>query len=577
MAPEQSPGEQRFDFDLAEPGAAALERRVREVSSVAAVSRAARRTSGPSKRAPTSAQTTVETSSNHPVLGFDHGGVATVGATSAGPPETDQPSVVDRDADGVANDVRDEPAEESLTVAAFYDRVKRALSQAFPEEVWVAGEIRGLRESRGHHYIELADAGAGTEAGGRAVAQQLEVVCWSREWPPVARALAEAGVELEVGRVVRVRGRVSVWEGGSKLRFTLTSLDVEALLGGIAAARRRLLQALEAEGLLEANALLAVPLVPLRIGIVTSPGSEAHSDFVGQLARSGFAFEVLLEPSLVQGTEAPRQIASALSRLARVEPDLVVVVRGGGARGDLAAFDSEEVARAIALAPFPVWTGIGHTGDRSVADEVAQRALITPTACGEAVVAAVSEYWGLVVERAGTLSALAGSRLDVARQRLHAAAGAVTRGARHQLDRRSDEIAGARQLAMRAARSGIERETSKLAGAQGSLGSAALRIVGAAERDRQRYEQLLRAYDPRRQIERGWSLTRDGNGRPVRSIADLVRGAEITTTVSDGEIVSVVQHAGERTSQGTTRDSVTSLDGRVGVERDDEGHEEART
>src|SRR6201999_3372326 len=121
-----------------------------------------------------------------------------------------------------------------------------------------------------HRYLELADAGAAAETAGRGAAQQLEVVCWSREWPTIAAALNEAGVELEVGRVVRVRGRVSVWEGGSKLRFTLTALDVEALLGGIAAARHRLLTALAAEGLLEANRRLPLPLVPLRIGLVTS-------------------------------------------------------------------------------------------------------------------------------------------------------------------------------------------------------------------------------------------------------------------------------------------------------------------
>jgi exodeoxyribonuclease VII large subunit len=587
VAQEQGPEEQQFDFGLAEPAAAALERRVRQISAVAASSRTARRTPVRSTRGATMVPAAIEATSDTaapvadgaPVSVADGTFVATdgqvEGAHAGAWLATDQLAAPSRYSGG-DDDGSGRPAEESLTVAAFYDRIKRALAQAFPAEVWVTGEIRGFRESRGHRYIELADAGA--DAAGRAAAQQLEVVCWSRDWPPVARALADAGVDLEVGRVVRVRGRVSVWEGGSKLRFTLTSLDVEALLGGIAAARRRLLQMLDAEGLLAANARLGVPLVPLRIGLVTSPGSEAHRDFAGQLDQSGFAFEIVLEPSLVQGAEAPRQIVAALSRLAGAEPDLVVVVRGGGARGDLAAFDSEEVARAIAAAPFPVWTGIGHTGDRSVADEVAQRALITPTACGEAVVAAVADYWGLVVERAGTLAALAGSRLDVARQSIHAAAGAVTRGARHQLDRRSDEIAGARQLAMRAARSGIERETGKLAAAQGSLGSAALRVVDAAERDRRRFDQVLRAYDPRRQIERGWSLTRDASGRPVRSVADLVRGATITTTVHDGEIVSVVQEAGMRAEAGQDGAGPTGPgDGRTTGGRGDAGREEVGT
>ena len=452
-------------------------------------------------------------------------------------------AVQDRDDDEQREDEElDASGEESLTVAEFYERVKRALARAFVGEIWVTGEIRGLNERRGHRYIELADEGS--DATGRA-AQQLEVVCWSREWPTVAAALADAGVSLEVGRVVRVRGRVSVWEGGSKLRFTLTALDVEALLGGIAAARHRLLQALEREGLLAANARLPLPLVPLRVGVVTSPGSEAHRDFVGQLTRSGFAFDVLLEPSLVQGPDAPRQVAAALARLAPLAPDLAVVVRGGGARGDLAAFDSEEVARAIATAPFPVWTGIGHTGDRSVADEVAQRALITPTACGEAVVAVVADYFDATVRRAAVLAGLARAQLDGARERLHFEAGALTRGARHQLDRRHDELVASRSTSTRAAVALLTRESGHVRAAAALAARSGARALAAAEQQRDRFTQVLRAYDPARQLERGWSLTRDASGRLLRSVAGIEIGAAIVTRLADGEVASAVTGIGE--------------------------------
>ncbi|MCU1491637.1 MAG: xseA, partial [Acidimicrobiaceae bacterium] len=392
-------------------------------------------------------------------------------------------------------------AEESLTVAAFYDRVRSALNRAFPTEVWVTGEIRGLRESRGHRYLELADHGAPTT--GRGGGQQLEVVCWAREWPPVAAALAEAGVDLEVGRVVRVRGRVSVWEGGAKLRFTLTAVDVEALLGGIAAARRRLLQALAAEDLLEANHRLPLPLVPLRVGVVTSPGSEAHRDFVGQLERSGFAFEVHLEPSLVQGPEAPYQVAAALRRMAGFGPDLAVVVRGGGARGDLAAFDSEEVARAIATALFPVWTGIGHTGDRSVADEVANRACITPTACGEAVVGLVCDYTDAIAVRVAALGRVARARLESAEHLLESRRASMARGARHQLDRRADGLRGTGLALGRAVGTELGRERARLGWSQQAASAGAHRLLEREEREHHRCRQVLRAYDPGRQLERG--------------------------------------------------------------------------
>ena len=442
-------------------------------------------------------------------------------------------------AGGVDGGASETTSEGALSVAAFYERIRHALAREFADEIWVVGEISGLRESRGHHYFQLADEGV--SAQGRTVTQLLEVACWACYWPRIARALAEAGVSLEDGRVVRVRGRVSVWEGGSKLRFTLTALDVESLLGGIAAARRRLLHALDAEGLLEANRGLAVPLVPLRIGLVTSPGSEAHRDFAGQLERSGFAFDVRLEASLVQGAEAPAQIAAALGRLSSFSPDLAVLVRGGGARGDLAAFDAEPVARAIATAPFPVWTGIGHTGDRSVADEVANRALITPTACGEAVVAAVAAYFDEILGRVAHLTGVARARLDAAEHRLRAGASGLVRGARHQLARRSDEQRVARADLARAAGGRLALEHDASIRRATALRGAARRALAFEYQAMERRSQVLRAYDPRRQLERGWLLARDGSGRLVRTAAALEVGATLVVSFADGRARSRVE------------------------------------
>ena len=442
---------------------------------------------------------------------------------------------------------------ESLSIAQFYERVRRALALEFADEVWVTGEIRGLREARGHHYLELADHGA--PAVGRGAGQALEVVCWAREWPPVARALAEAGLTLEVGQVVRVRGKVSVWEGGSKIRFTLTALDVEALLGQIAQARRRLLLALEAEGLLEANKRWPLALVPLRIGLVTSQSSEAHRDFVGQLQASGFAFQIRLEASLVQGSEAPGQLVAAIRRLETFEPDLAVIVRGGGARGDLAAFDNEAVARAVANASFPIWTGIGHTGDRSVVDEIAHGAFITPTACGEAIVARVSAYWSEINRKTKELSALAMARLDTAQRHLSAMERTIVRGTRHQLSRHDAGLQSARERVSRAASSHLSSERVSLLDQVRVIRSSSRRLIEQRGGDVDRCLQVVRAYDPQRQLARGWSLTSDETGRIVRSLAQLRVGNRLRTQFHDGEASSVIEELMAMPEDSTGQDA----------------------
>lgn len=457
----------------------------------------------------------------------------------------------------------------ALSITDFYGRVRGALREAFPDELWVTGEICKVTTSRGHHYLELADhlEGPSRQAGDGPVtgrngpgtrngAATLEVACWARDWPVVQYDLAAVGVELVPGLVVRIRGKVSVWEGGSRLRFSMTALDVEALVGGIAAARRRLLGALEAEDLLEANRRLPLALVPLRIGLVTSPGSEAYRDFTGQLERSGYNFEVRFEPSVVQGPEAPAQIAGALARLEMLDPQLVVLVRGGGAKGDLAAFDTELVARAIASARCPVWTGIGHTGDRSVADEVAQKALVTPTQCGEAVVAVVAAYLEGVDRRSRQLARRIGLCLDEASRNLVASRSAVRRAAREALSLSSLELRGAESRIANAALVAIEKSQARLANRAQRLAAPPSQQLAVQEQHVAHQRELLALLDPRRQLERGWSLTRDQAGRVVRSSSALARGDKLVTTFAEGRAVSVVDET--MSGQGTTTASDTT-------------------
>jgi len=434
-------------------------------------------------------------------------------------------------------------SDDALTVAELYDRVQVAIKVQFPDEVWVTGEIRKVTVARnGHRYIELADhrsPGDGAKAG----APMVEVACWSRDWPTVAAELDEVGVELTAGLVVRVLGRLSVWTGGSRLRLSMTALDVEALVGGIAAARRRLLRHLEAEGLLDANRRLPVPLVPLRVGVVTSAGSEAYNDFTGTLGRSGLRFAVRLEHSLVQGMTAPPQIAEAIRRLHSYEPDVIVIVRGGGGRGDLAAFDSEEVARAIASSRIPVWTGIGHTGDRSVADEVAQRALVTPTACAEALCEAVQAF-------CAGLDSTAERLVRLARQLVVAAGDSVERERRHlataschQLDRASDALGHAARRTVREVVLATQRSSAATGARADRVCAVARQVLRTAEQRLGHERRMLDAFDPRRQLARGWSLTRRPDGTIVRSVGDVEPGSGLTTVVADGTIASVVSGA----------------------------------
>ncbi|MGH9082983.1 MAG: exodeoxyribonuclease VII large subunit [Acidimicrobiales bacterium] len=432
---------------------------------------------------------------------------------------------------------------DALSIADLYDEVEVAIARSFPRsrQLWVRGEIQHVADQHGrtgHCYLDLVDPDTARERQ----APVLRVKCWRSTWGSLRATLAREGVELQPGMVVFIRGTLDFYRAKAEVGFILAELDVTALLGRLAAARAALLRTLAQEGLLERNRALTVPPVPLRVGLVASPGTEGCRDFLGQLTGSGFSFAVTVAPTTVQGHEAPAAVAAALRVLGHAVPpfDLLVIVRGGGSKADLAAFDSEPVARAVAASPVPVWTGIGHTGDESVADLVANRSCITPTECGREVALRVAAWWdgsvaataALVVRRAEEVLGRAEHGHRTTRSRL-------TGTARHLVDRQFEHLAERSGFVARCAPRAVDDARSAVTLRAVRLGPLA---EGRVYRESDRldaWRRLLAAYDVERQLERGYTLTTDGGGRTVRSAA-LPPGTPIVTRFADGSARSVV-------------------------------------
>ncbi|MCB0963177.1 MAG: exodeoxyribonuclease VII large subunit, partial [Acidimicrobiales bacterium] len=255
------------------------------------------------------------------------------------------------------------------TVGELSTQVARVLAGAFPDDVWVAGQIRNLnRSSAGHVYFDLAEP----TAGGEVPKAQLSVTLLAPERHVVNEQLKRAGgaVRMDDGIEVRLVGRVRWYGPRGTVQLRMHGIDPAFTLGRLEADRDRILAALAAEGLLDRNGRLAMPAVPLRVGLVTSVGSAAHADVLATLEASGIGFVVRQVHARTQGPDCGPQVAAALARVAAAGVDVVLLVRGGGARTDLAAFDTDRIARAIATLDVPVLTGIGHEIDRTIADEV---------------------------------------------------------------------------------------------------------------------------------------------------------------------------------------------------------------
>jgi exodeoxyribonuclease VII large subunit len=341
--------------------------------------------------------------------------------------------------------------------------------------------------------------------------------------------------------VVVLRGSLDLYRVKGELSLILSDIDVTALLGRIAAQRTKLLRTLEEEGLLRRNATLPQPELPMHVGLVASPDTEGLRDFLGQLTESGFAFHISHVPVRVQGAAAPATIARALRALSRSECDVIALVRGGGARADLAAFETELVARAMAESAKPVWTGIGHTGDQTVADIVAARACITPTECGQAIVARTRQWWEAhVAGPAGLLSRRVPSFLADAQTRDAAARGRLTSAARHQVRVHRERLGSRASAAARRTPALLDRCAAELRGQSARLGPLALGHVTSGDEQVHNWRRLLAAYDVDRQLERGYSLTLTPAGTLVRRAADLAPDQEIVTRLADGTVRSTV-------------------------------------
>ncbi len=379
----------------------------------------------------------------------------------------------------------------SFSVGQFTEVLNHVLKASFDEGVWVEGEIQGLRKPNPHAYFTLIENVDGVKA-------QLNINLFAGPLRNVQAKLRQQGIELKDGLKVRLFGRVEYYGPFGKLNLIATDVDTQFSAGDVAAKREELLRQLMEKGVDKINKRIPVPLVPLRLGIISSSQAAGWADAQQHLTESGIGFAITFCDVRVQGDAAVSQIVAALNSLSRRDDiDLVMLMRGGGSKGDLAAFDDEQIAMAISKCSHPVFTGIGHEIDTSIADIVAHTTNKTPTACAQSVIAIVESFLSELSYSAGSLRSLTQTAVERARSRI---------------------AVSVERLRTRP-RTALERQSQKL-----MMHAASVRLL-----------------DPVTTMARGWSITRDSSGNVVRSISDIKKGDTVVTALADGSITSTVE------------------------------------
>ena len=438
------------------------------------------------------------------------------------------------------------PERRIWTVRALVSAVRSHIEREY-SDCWVEGEISNLRiPDSGHLYFTLKEESA-----------QIRVVMF-RSSAKLLRFRPENGLQATV------RGRITVYEDRGELQISAEFMEPKGA-GALQLAFEQLKARLQAEGLFEASRKKPIPPLPQRIGIITSPQGAALRDILNILARRHRSANVLIYPAQVQGDGAPGEVMAGLRYFDRESRgrravEVIIIARGGGSAEDLAGFNHEGLARAVADSKIPVISAIGHETDFTIIDFVADLRAPTPSAAAELVIRSRQEIEAQTEDLYARLERALRYRLLMARQELteraqHGAFARMMDGihrrqqkldeqrfhlekAERQLlercHRRSESVAAAvrhydarRRLA--AVRQSLESQVANLAAA---THTRLLESRGALDRR----TASLEALSPVAILNRGYALVFDAKGRLVKDASRLKAGDEVSARLARGRV-----------------------------------------
>jgi len=445
-----------------------------------------------------------------------------------------------------------QPTRQVLTVTQLTAKIRDLLAKNFTD-IWVEGEISNCREAQsGHIYFTLKDDRS-----------QVRCVFFKQQ---------QRGIKFrpEDGLHVTVRGSISVYEARGEYQIYVENIEPMGL-GALQLAFEQLKKRLEAEGLFAATRKKPLPLLPNRIGLITSPTGAAVRDVVRILRRRFPNVHLTVYPVRVQGEGSAEEIVKALKFFNQKKlVDVLILARGGGSLEDLWSFNEEAVARAIATSTIPVISGVGHETDFSIADFVADVRASTPSAAAELVVQTRREFDKHVADLRGALAEQMRYRILVLSRRVHELS--ARRGFRRPLDllrqqrQRADEMTSRFALGLRA-QLGTSRSRftaahlrimsfdfrARIAAFRLRLEKRAAELSVRAERllrvKRERLDRLrvqLEERSPLRVLERGYAIATDAAGAVLRDAAQVALGDSVSLQLHRGRLTTEVRKKEEK-------------------------------
>lgn len=450
----------------------------------------------------------------------------------------------------------------ALSLYEINNLVKEALKTCFPQRYWIHAELSEVHENvSGHCYLEFIEK---TPRSGQIIAKAKGMI-WATTYK-LLKPYFETNTGQRFAAGIKVMVEVSpTFHEQYGYSLTVHNINPEYTLGDLALQRKKIIDQLTAEGIIDMNRELEWQTVPQRIAVISSPTAAGYGDFCNQLQHNqyGYKFYTALFPAVMQGEQAESSILNALSRLFDHTElfDAAVIIRGGGATSELSCFDSYLLAAHVAQFPLPVITGIGHERDDTVLDAVANTRVKTPTAAAEFLIGKTNEFTASLQLLQKNILTLCSARLQRERQLITAYQSDIPRLIQQKISSDILRLERLRQAINMKIHDKIQTERSRITHLAIQIPAKIEKMLIEEKYRLERYfrqiknllnlriedakkyldntERLISVSSPENILKRGYSVTLKNN-KIVKNAEELAPGDKLSIWLNTGEISSQV-------------------------------------
>lgn len=454
--------------------------------------------------------------------------------------------------------------EQQLTLSELQQLIKNAIYIDVPGSYWVVAEVSEIKVNSysGHCYLELVEK----DILGVNVRSRIKATIWRNNYSAISRRFEkETGQTIKNGTKILLKCTVEYHELYG-ISLSVSDINPSFTMGEIEAQRRAIIKQLTDEGIFEMNKCIVFPILPQRIAIISSENAAGYIDFINHLKNNpeGYIFSTILFETIMQGEATEGAVIASLDSIASSanDFDVVVMIRGGGSKSDLAWFDNYKIAYYVTQFPLPVLTGIGHDKDNSITDMVAYQSFKTPTATANFLIDCFSVIDSHLTRIGLTIQNIAGSYITKNRNmiesdkaRLFSASNLLIRHSDRKLTTIKSDLLNNGKKEISSEKSVIdklenrlqngstgycERLTDNVKNRQLQLRELSLSFILHKKTDIKLLSNGLNNLNPENVLKRGFTLSYK-NGVIIKNVSELECNDVIETRFRDGKAISTIK------------------------------------